>query len=96
MQMYKEGNHTFALATILLILFLKNTTININFFTKRNQSKNPQKLLTINHTVSLHRQHPKNTRQYLQLPKTPEHLHEFLSKITHILLRNDTLAYLNH
>ena len=58
---------------------MKNTTININFFTKRNQSKNPQKLLTNNHTVSLHQKHPKKTRQYLQLPKNPKHLHELLT-----------------
>ena len=107
MQMYKESSHnirkcvkkeivTFALATILLILFLEEYYNNINFFTKRNQSKNPQKLLTNNHTVSLHRQHPKKTRHHLQLPKTPKHLHEFLSRITHIPLKNDTLAYLNH
>ena len=93
----KKAIITFALATILLILFLKECYNKHKFFhQKRNQSKNPQKLLTNNHTVSLHRQHPKKTRHHLQLPKTPKHLHEFLSKITHILLKNDTLAYLNH
>ena len=73
-----------------------NRSLQEYFFTNRNQSENPQKLLTNNHTLSLHRHHPKKTRQYLQLPKTPKHLHEFLSKITHTLLKNDTLAYLNH
>ena len=34
-------------------------------------------MLTNNHTVSLHRQHPKKTQQHLQLPKIPKHLHEF-------------------
>ena len=38
---------------------MKNTTININFFTKKNQSEYLQKLLTNNHTVILHRHHPK-------------------------------------
>ena len=51
------------------------------------QSEYLQKLLTNNHTVSLHRHHPKKTRQYLQLLKTPKHPHEFLSKITHTLLK---------
>ena len=92
----KKAIITFALATILLLLSLKNTTINTNFSTRKNQSEYFQKLLTNNHRFSLHRHHPKKTRQYLQLPKTPKPPHEFLSKITHILLKNDTPAYLNH
>ena len=92
----KKAVITFALATILLILFLEEYYNKHKIFTKRIQSKNSQKLLTNNHTVSLHRQHPKKTRHHLQLPKTPKHLHEFLSRITHIPLKNDTLAYLNH
>ena len=97
MQMYKESSHNIRISNNPFnSFFLKNPIININFFTKRNQTKNPQKLLTNNHTVSLHRQHPKKTRHHLQLPKTPKHLHEFLSRITHIPSKNDTLAYLNH
>ena len=88
----KKAVITFALATILLILFLEEYYNKHKFF----HIKNPQKLLTNNHTVSLHRHHPKKTQHHLQLPKTPKHLHEFLSKITHIPLKNDTLAYLNH
>ena len=92
----KKAIITFALATILLILFLEEYYNKHKFFTRKNQSKYLQKLLTNNHTVSLHRHHPKKTRQYLQLPKTPNYPHEFLSKITHTLLKNDTLAYPNH
>ena len=92
----KKAVITFALATILLILFLEEYYNKHKFFHEKKSIKNPQKLLTNNHTVSLHRHHPKKTRHHLQLPKTPKHLHEFLSKITHIPLKNDTLAYLNH
>ena len=87
----KKAIITFALATILLILFLEE------YYNKHKLlTKNHQKLLTNNHTVSLHRHHPTKTRHHLQLPKTPKHLHEFLFKITHIPLKNDTLAYQNH
>ena len=75
---------------------MKITTININFSTKKNQLEYFQKLLTNNHKINLHRHHPKKTQQYQQLPKTPKHPHEFLAKITHTLLKNDTPAYLNH
>ena len=71
----------FALATILLILFIE-FTININFPTRKYQSDTFPKLLTNNHKISLHRHHPKKTQPYQQLPKTPKHLHEFLFKIT--------------
>ena len=84
---------TFALATIFSS---KNTTININLPARKNQSDTFQKLLTNNQKISLHRHHPKKTQQYPQLPKTPKHRHEFLFKITHTLLKNDTLAYPNH
>ena len=52
------------------------------------------KLLTKHHQISLHRQLPRKTQQFLQLPRTPKHPHEFHFKITHTLL-NDTPAYLN-
>ena len=95
--MYEKGNNHIRLSNNPFYFFsLKKTTININFFTRKNQSEYLQKMLTNNNTVSLHRHHPKKTRQYLQLPKTPKHPHEFLSKITHTLLKNDTLAYPNH
>ena len=51
---------------------MKNNSKNINFFTRKNQSEYLQKLLTNKNTVSLYRHHPKKTRQYLQLPKTPQ------------------------
>ena len=87
----KKAIVTFALATNLLILFIeeyyKIANHNIDTFPK---------LLTINHKISLHRHHPKKTQQYPQLPKTPKHPHEFLFKMTHTLLKNDTLASPNH
>ena len=91
----KKAIITFALATILLILFLEEYLININFFTKRIDQKAIKKLPN-SHKVSLHRNHPKITQQHLQLPKFLKHLHEFPFKITHILLKNDMHAYLNH
>ena len=97
MQMYKEVNHNIRLINNPFNSFSRRILQQTQIFSlKRNQSKNPQKLLTNNHTVSLHRQHPKKTRHHLQLLKTSKHLREFLSKITQILLKNDTLAYLNH
>ena len=92
----KKAIITFALATILLILFLEEYYNKHKFSTKRINKKSHQKLLTNNHSVSLHRHHPKITQHHLQIPKTPKHPHEFLFKITHIPLKNDTLAYLNH
>ena len=90
-QLCKNGNSRIRLSNNRF-----NTTININLPTRKNQSEHFQKLLTNNHKISLHRHHPKKTQQYIQLPKTPKHPHEFLSKIIHTLLKNDTLAYPNH
>ena len=95
----KKAIVTFALATIRLFLFIEEYYNKHKSPTRKNQSEHFQKLLTNNHKISLHRHHPKKTQQYLQylqLPKTPKHPHEFLSKITHTLLKNDTLAYPNH
>ena len=86
----KKAIFTFALATLLLILFLEEYYNKPKFFSlEKNQSEYFQKLLTNNHTISLHRHRPKKTRQYLQLPETPKYPHEFLSKITHTLLKNE-------
>ena len=92
----KKAIITFALATILLILFLEEYHNKHKLFHKKNRRKNYQKLLINSHKVSLHRHPPKITQQNLQLPKILKHLHEFSFKITHILLKNDTHAYLNH
>ena len=92
----KKAILTFALATILLILFLEEYYNKHKLFHQKIDQKSYQKLLPNNHIVKLHRHHPKKTRHHLQLPKTPKHLHEFLFKITHIPLKNDTLAYQNH
>ena len=66
---------------------------NINLPTSKNQSDTFQKLLTNNHKINLHRHHPKKIPK---TDKTPKHPQEFLFKITHTLLRNDTLTYPNH
>ena len=92
----KKAIITFALATILLILFLEEYYNKHKLFHKKDRSKTYQKLLPNSHKVSLHRHHPKITQQHLQLPKILKHLHEFPFKITHTLLKNDTLVYLNH
>ena len=92
----KKAIVTFALATIFLILFIEE------YYNKHKSSHwkisigHFQKLLTNNHKIILHRHHPKKAQQYPQLPKTPKHPHEFLFKIIHTLLKNDTLAYPNH
>ena len=92
----KKAIITFALATILLILFLEEYYNKHKLFHYKNRPKSYQKLLPNSHKVSFHRHHPKITQQHLQLPKILQHLHEFLFKITHIPLKNDTLAYQNH
>ena len=92
----KKAILTFALATILLILFWKNIIINTKFLTKVIIQKNHQKLLPNSHKVSLHRHYPKITQHHLQLLKILKHLHEFLFKTIHTLLKNDTLVYQNH
>ena len=89
----KKAIVTFPLSAILLILFIEEY---YNLPTKKYQSDTFPKLLTNNHKISFHRHHPKKTQPYPQLPKTPKHLHEFLFKITHTVLKNDTLAYPNH
>ena len=92
----KKAILTFALATILLILFLEEYYNKHKLSHKSNKSKTYQKLLPNSHKVSLHRHHPKITQQHLQPLKTLKHLHEFPFKIIHTLLKNDTLVYLNH
>ena len=67
----KKAIIRFALATIFLILSLKNTTINIIFSSRKNQSKYFQKLLTNNHRISLHRHHPKKHDNTYNYPKSP-------------------------
>ena len=69
----KKAIITFALATILLILFLEEYYNKNKFSTRNNQSEYFPKLLTNNHKISLHRHHPRKTRKYLQLPTTPKH-----------------------
>ena len=92
----KKAIVTIALATILSILFIEEYYNKHKIPIRKNQSDTFPKLLTNNHKISLHRHHTMKTQQYPQLPKTPKHPHEFLFKITHTLLKNDTLAYPNH
>ena len=92
----KKAIVTFALATISLILFIEEYYNKQIFPLEKDQSDTFPKLLTNHHKISLHRHLSKKTQSYPQQPKTPKHLHEFLFKITHIPLKKDTLAYLNH
>ena len=92
----KKAIITFALATIFLIIFSEEYYNKHKFSHNSNNSKNYQKLLPNSHKVSLHRHHPKITQHHLQLLKILKHLHEFLFKIIHTLLKNGTLVYLNH
>ena len=48
---------------------MKNTTININFFTRKNQSEYLQKLLTNNHTV---RSSPTSSQENPTIPTTTQ------------------------
>ena len=92
----KKAIIPFALATILLILFLEEYYNKHKFFHSKKSIKKPSKIANQQSHSESSPTSSQETRQYLQLPKTPKHLHEFLSKITHTLLKNDTLAYLNH
>ena len=92
----KKAIVTFALATILLILFIEEYYNKHKSSHQKKSIERFQKLLTNNHKISLHRRHPKKIQQYPQLPKDPKHPHEFLFKIIHTLSKNDTLAHPNH
>ena len=47
-------------------------------------------MLPNSHRISLHRHHPKIIQHHLQLLKILKHLHEFLFKTIHTLLKNGT------
>ena len=92
----KKGIITFALATILLILFLEEYYNKHKFFHK----KKPIRILSkIANQQSQNQSSPTSSQENPTIPTTtqnPQKSREFLSKITHTLLKNDTLAYPNH
>ena len=77
MQMYKKAIISFALATILLVLFIEENYKDYKIFSN---------LLIINPHTSQHQQHPKNLQQRQQIVKQliPNHQHAslFMNSIT--------------
>ena len=94
--MCKKSNISFALATILLILFIEEYY---------NKHKSSHKKTSIGHVSKIANQQsqnqssPTSSQENPAIPTTtqnPQHPHEFVFKITHTHLKNDTLAYPNH
>ena len=95
----KKAILTFALATVLLRLFIQEKYKKHKFYSYINSfSENFSKLLINNPHVSPHQLRPKNLQQHQQILKqvTPNHQHASLFKTTHTHLKKDRYDFPNH
>ena len=95
----KKAMVTFAIATILLVLFIEKYWSKHKISSLINNfPENFSKLLINNPHISPHQQRPKNLQQHQQIHKqiTLNHQHASLFKTIHIHLKKDTHDCPNH